>query len=129
MNHINPACTETLTKLMCGGLPTGRNGFPLHARSVPSVCLGQIPAISAATDATAEADVFLGWRRRVRYFDGEAKRPGLPPSVAALVTHMTVNSVTVTLVQLAISRKHRLLLHTLSSFRGRGVEPEAGVGA
>jgi len=32
MNHINPATTETLTQLMLGGLPTGRMGFPLHAR-------------------------------------------------------------------------------------------------
>ena len=31
-DHINPAITETLTQLMLGGLPTGRNGFPLHAR-------------------------------------------------------------------------------------------------
>ena len=32
MNHINPATTEALTQLMLGGLPTGRVGFPLHAR-------------------------------------------------------------------------------------------------
>ena len=32
MNHINPALTETLCQQMLGGLPTGRNGFPLHAR-------------------------------------------------------------------------------------------------
>ncbi|MCX6044963.1 MAG: hypothetical protein NT075_07605 [Chloroflexi bacterium] len=32
MNHINPATTEVLTQLMLGGLPTGRMGFPLHAR-------------------------------------------------------------------------------------------------
>jgi len=31
-NTINPAITETLTKLMLGGLPTGRVGGPLHCR-------------------------------------------------------------------------------------------------
>ncbi len=29
---LNPAITETLTRLMLGGLPTGRVGGPLHAR-------------------------------------------------------------------------------------------------
>ena len=32
MNGTNPAVTETLTRLMLGGLPTGRLGFPLHCR-------------------------------------------------------------------------------------------------
>jgi hypothetical protein len=32
MNPMNPAVTETLTRLMLGGLPTGRLGFPLHCR-------------------------------------------------------------------------------------------------
>ena len=32
MNGMNPAVTETLTRLMLGGLPTGRLGFPLHCR-------------------------------------------------------------------------------------------------
>ncbi|HEY8885680.1 MAG TPA: hypothetical protein VIO35_10240, partial [Chloroflexota bacterium] len=31
-NHLNPAVTETLTQLMLGGLPTGRDGYPLHCR-------------------------------------------------------------------------------------------------
>jgi hypothetical protein len=31
-NHLNPAATDVLTELMLGGLPTGRIGFPLHAR-------------------------------------------------------------------------------------------------
>jgi hypothetical protein len=31
-NYLNPAATETLTQLMLGGLPTGRDGFPLHCR-------------------------------------------------------------------------------------------------
>jgi hypothetical protein len=32
MNNLNPAVTESLTKLMLGGLPTGRVGYPLHCR-------------------------------------------------------------------------------------------------
>jgi hypothetical protein len=32
MNHINPATTDALIRLMLGGLPTGRDGSPLHAR-------------------------------------------------------------------------------------------------
>ena len=31
-NYLNPAITETLTRLMLGGLPTGRDGYPLHCR-------------------------------------------------------------------------------------------------
>eukprot|EP01051_Picozoa_sp_SAG22_P020100 SAG22_NODE_3930_length_1464_cov_3.367766_2_plen_152_part_00 len=50
------------------GLPTGRNGFPLHSR--------------------------------LRYFDLAAGRPGLPPAVAALVTELTADAVTVELVNL-----------------------------
>ncbi len=32
MNGLTPALTGTLTELMLGGLPTGRQGHPLHAR-------------------------------------------------------------------------------------------------
>ncbi|MBI2964574.1 MAG: hypothetical protein HYY34_00020, partial [Chloroflexi bacterium] len=32
MNSLNPAVTESLTRLMLGGLPTGRVGYPLHCR-------------------------------------------------------------------------------------------------
>jgi hypothetical protein len=31
-NHLNPALTETLTQLMLGGIPTGRDGYPLYCR-------------------------------------------------------------------------------------------------
>ncbi|MCY4410885.1 MAG: hypothetical protein OXC27_10490, partial [Caldilineaceae bacterium] len=66
MNHINPAVTENLTKLMLGGLPTGRTGGPLHCR--------------------------------LRYFDPDQRRAGVPADVAALVEKMTADAVTVTLV-------------------------------
>jgi hypothetical protein len=68
MNHINPATIEALNQLMLGGLPTGRVGFPLHAR--------------------------------LRYFDPEQRRAGVPADVAALVENMTADEVTVTLVNL-----------------------------
>ncbi len=32
MNHINPATTDALIRLMLGGIPTGREGSPLNAR-------------------------------------------------------------------------------------------------
>jgi len=32
MNHLNPAVTDALIQLMLGGLPTGRQGYPLHCR-------------------------------------------------------------------------------------------------
>ncbi|HAA73496.1 TPA: hypothetical protein DCE37_00020, partial [Candidatus Latescibacteria bacterium] len=32
MNRINPATTDALIRLMLGGLPTGRDGYPLHCR-------------------------------------------------------------------------------------------------
>jgi hypothetical protein len=68
MNHINPATTGALTQLMLGGLPTGRDGFPLHCR--------------------------------LRYFDRERRRAGIPEDVTALVENMTADEVTVTLVNI-----------------------------
>ncbi len=32
MNHLNPAITDSLIRLMLGGIPTGRVGYPLHCR-------------------------------------------------------------------------------------------------
>ena len=66
MNGLTPALTESLTELMLGGMPTGRQGHPLHAR--------------------------------VRYFDPERQRAGVPEDVAALVTGMTTTGTTLTLV-------------------------------
>ena len=66
MNSLQPAITAALTELMLGGLPTGRDGHPLHAR--------------------------------LRYFDPERRRAGVPEDVAALVTRMTDTETSVTLV-------------------------------
>ena len=66
MNSLQPAITAALTELMLGGLPTGREGHPLHAR--------------------------------LRYFDPERRRAGVPEDVAALVTRMTDTETSVTLV-------------------------------
>lgn len=68
MNRINPATTDALIRLMLGGLPTGRDGYPLHCR--------------------------------LRYFDPERRRAGIPDDCAALVTGMDAESVTVDLVNL-----------------------------
>ncbi len=69
MNHLVPAVTGSLTQLMLGGLPTGREGYPLHAR--------------------------------VRYFDPEGRRAGVPEDVAALVTRMSATETDVTLVNIS----------------------------
>ena len=66
MNSLQPAITRALTELMLGGLPTGRDGHPLHAR--------------------------------LRYFDPERRRAGVPEDVAALVARMTDTETSVTLV-------------------------------
>ena len=68
MNHLNPALTDALNRLMLGGIPTGRVGYALHAR--------------------------------VRYFDPERRRPGIPEDVAALVDRMSATEVSLTLVNL-----------------------------
>ena len=69
MNHLVPAVTGSLTQLMLGGLPTGREGYPLHAR--------------------------------VRYFDPERRRAGVPEDVAALVTRMSATETDVTMVNIS----------------------------
>ena len=66
MNTLTPALTGALTELMLGGLPTGRDGHPLHAR--------------------------------LRYFDPERRRAGVPEDVAALVTRISATETSVTLV-------------------------------
>ena len=65
-NQITPAIVENLTRLMLGGLPTGRMGSPLHCR--------------------------------VRYFDPDRRRAGIPEDVAALVDTMSADEITLTLV-------------------------------
>ncbi|MBV9864310.1 MAG: hypothetical protein JO316_03060 [Abitibacteriaceae bacterium] len=47
---------------------------------------------------------------RLRYFDTDAHRPGLPPDVGALVQHLDANSVTVTLSNTSPLRKRYLML-------------------
>ena len=69
MNGLNPAVTENLTRLMLGGLPTGRDGHSLHCR--------------------------------LRYFDADRRRAGLPRDVGALVERMDAENVDVSLVNLS----------------------------
>lgn len=68
MNDLNPASIDALNRLMLGGIPTGRVGYPLHCR--------------------------------VRYFDPEERRPGIPEDVAALVDEMTADETGLSLVNL-----------------------------
>ena len=68
MMGFNPASTESLIRLMLGGLPPGRDGGLLNAR--------------------------------LRYFDPNRRRAGLPEDVAALVSELADTRTVVTLVNL-----------------------------
>ncbi len=46
----------------------------------------------------------------LRHFDPQAKRPGLPPEVAALVSKVSEDNVVVTLVNLAVDRTREVLI-------------------
>jgi len=48
----------------------------------------------------------------LRYFDPIQKRPGLPADVAALVTSITADSVTVTLVNLNKDERRNVIIQT-----------------
>lgn len=74
----NPALVATLTQTMGAGLYIGHPGW---AKTTPS---------------QGGALLFT----RLRYFDPQARRPGIPPDVAALVDGWSADSVTVTLVNL-----------------------------
>lgn len=47
---------------------------------------------------------------RLRYFDAEARRPGLPPDVGALVTALDAAGTTVTLTNTSLVHERRLIL-------------------
>lgn len=69
---------------------------------------------------------------RLRYFDAEARRPGLPPDVGALVTALDAERVTVELANISPTHGRRLVLqggafaeHHLVSAQVLGPEPAA----
>jgi hypothetical protein len=74
----NPALVATLTQTMGAGLYIGHPGW---AKTTPS---------------QGGALLFT----RLRYFDPQTRRPGIPPDVTALVDGWSADSVTVTLVNL-----------------------------
>lgn len=47
---------------------------------------------------------------RLRYFDSDARRPGLPPGVSALVSHLDADSTTVQLINLNPLQDRRVIL-------------------
>ncbi len=77
-NPMNPATVENLVRLMLGGLPTGRVGYPLHCR--------------------------------LRYFDPQRRRAGLPEDVAALVERLEAEEAVVTLVNLNQVRERTVIV-------------------
>jgi hypothetical protein len=72
----NPASVSALIMLMQGGAHVGRPGWS-----------AQSPHVGGALQFS-----------RLRYFDAEARRPGVPPDVAALVDTLTADMTGVTLV-------------------------------
>jgi hypothetical protein len=67
---------------------------------------------------------------RLRYFDADARRPGLPPDVAALVTRLTADEADVTLVNVNQLATRTLIVqggaygeHTIVSVAGGGNTP------
>jgi hypothetical protein len=72
---------------------------------------------------------------RVRYYDAVAKRPGLPPSVAALVSHIDPSATTVDLINLDPWRARSVVVqagafaeHTIHSVRHTGSADPSWIG-
>jgi hypothetical protein len=70
---------------------------------------------------------------RLRYFDAEARRPGLPPDVAALVTRLTADEADVTLVNVNQVTPRTLIVqggaygeHTITSITAGKAETKIG---
>jgi hypothetical protein len=69
----------------------------------------------------------------LRYYDDTAKRPGLPPDVAALISRAEVDEVTLTLCNLHVHKSRSLILqggaygeHNLISIESDGVITDIG---
>jgi hypothetical protein len=78
MLDMNPAATESLVRLMLGGLMPGRDGGLLNAR--------------------------------LRYFDPERRRAGVPQDVAVLVSELTDRGAVVTLVNVSTAHARAVVV-------------------
>jgi hypothetical protein len=86
----NPAVVAPLIHLMCGGIHVAR------------------PPWSTTSPNQGGAPLYA----RLRYFDPERRRAGLPPDVAVLVSQLTDTSVTVTLVNLDPVKSRRVTIQS-----------------
>lgn len=84
----NPAVVTALIHLMCGGILVAR------------------PPWSSSSPNQGGAPLYA----RLRYFDPDGRRAGLPSDTAALVSGLTGTSAEVTLVNLDSSRRRRLVV-------------------
>jgi hypothetical protein len=84
--NYNPAVVTPLVHQMCGGIHIAR------------------PPWSASSPNQGGAPLFA----RLRYFDPDGRRAGLPPDTAALVSQLTDTSTTVTVVNLDPVRPRRI---------------------
>lgn len=65
----------------------------------------------------------------MRYFDADARRPGLPPDVGALVSAVNGDSLTVTLANLSALHTRRLILQAGAFGEHEWVDAQIAVGA
>ncbi len=101
-----PASTTSLIELMEGGIRMAR---PTWAPGTPAI--GGAPL-----------------HARLRYFDAERRRPGIPRDVAALIEGMTADSLTVTFVNVSPSDYRSMIVQggamaSTRSFRCRTARP------
>lgn len=121
MNHINPALTETLCQQMLGGLPTGRNGFPLHAR----FRYFDADLQRCATDHLSSPNSSAATRTYVKPLERNvtlttAYRSGIPPGCAALVERLTADTATLSLVNLG-GEARKVVVQVLVRFVSLGL--------
>ena len=74
----------------------------------PGACIWRL--VELMLGGLPSRHIGVAWHTRVRYFDLDRGRPGIPDDVASLVDSMSDDEVTVKLVNLSPVRRHALVL-------------------
>ena len=74
----------------------------------PGACIWRL--VELMLGGLPSRHIGAAWHTRVRYFDLDRGRPGIPEDVASLVDSMSDDEVSVTLVNLSPVRRHALVL-------------------
>ncbi len=74
----------------------------------PGACIWRL--VELMLGGLPSRHIGAAWHTRVRYFDLDRGRPGIPQDVASLVDSMSDDEVSVTLVNLSPVRRHALVL-------------------